>query len=162
MRLQAYALGTYARPQAFTAGLSPSAVGGTAGANLNIFHFGRFQPSLDARVTGVAGDTSQLFLGGGPRVTADFGRVHPYVDFLAGYGTMSFKNLSDPTYTHNNSTVTAFGGGVDFSINRAWAIRADVQRQSWQITTAMPAFYPVTVGVGVRYQFHFKSRNGPE
>lgn len=159
IRLQSYALGSYQQPNFGNYGRNQAGI--TLGSNLNAFHLGRFQPSLDARLSGNFGSVSSLFLGGGPRVAVDLGRLHPYADFLVGYGTLHFTS-SSPAYTHDNSYVTSVGGGVDFSLNHRWAVRADVQRQNWNVGTYSPAFHPVQVGIGVRYQFHFKTKNGPE
>lgn len=158
IRLQTYVLGTY-EPHADWFSTS-AAKGLTVGGNLNLFHFGRIQPSLDARVSTTFGSTRETFLGGGPRVQVDFGRVHPYVNYLVGYGTMNFTSPVS-SYSHDNALVRSVGGGVDFSLGGAWGLRVDLQHQTWGVTPAAQ-FSPNTLSIGLRYQFHFKNRNGPE
>jgi len=158
MRLQAFAMLSYVRPD-FGGALKNA--GGTVGADLNIGSFGRFEPSLELRAVGSGGRVSnQYAYSGGPRIEARYGPFRPYVDFLVGYGIIKFNRPVDPNYKQDNSIVTTFGGGVDYALGRSWALRADLQRQSWQYDEAVPAFHPLQISGGLRYRFHFRNKHG--
>jgi hypothetical protein len=158
MRLQAFAMLSYVRPDF---GGAKKNAGGTVGADLNIGSFGRFEPSLEVRAVGSGGRVSnQYAYSGGPRVEARYGPFRPYADFLIGYGIIKFNKPKPLTYTQDNSIVMTFGGGVDYALGRSWALRADIQRQSWQIDKAVPAFHPIQISGGLRYRFHFRNKNG--
>lgn len=160
IRLQAYALGTYVRPDF----LGPTRNGGaTAGVNVNIFRFfGRVDPSLDLRAMGSFGSVShQFFYGGGPRVVVTFGRIQPFGEFLIGTGRISFPHPADPNYTHDDSLTRVYGGGLDVGLTRDFALRAEALRQDWQLSSNVPPFHPVSISVGARYQVHFSGRGGP-
>lgn len=160
IRLQAYALGTYVRPDFLGA---PRNLGATAGLNANVFRFfGRVDPSLDLRAMGSFGSVShQFFYGGGPRVVVNFHRVQPFGEFLLGTGRISFPHPADPNYTHDDSLTRVYGGGVDVGVGRDFALRAEVLRQDWQLSHNVPVFHPVAVSIGLRYQVHFSGRGGP-
>jgi len=95
---------------------------------------------------------------GGLRVQGDiFHHLHPYGDFLAGYGSIFYDHPSTPSYTHDNSLVYSYGGGVDFDVTRNFQGMVDFQGQSWNIgKSAGDKFSPSIFSVGVRYVIPFK------
>lgn len=160
MRLQVYGVGSYTRPQI---GPYTSAGGfGVGGAlGFRISHLPRIEPSLDVRYTySTNNDNTQTFKGGGLRVTYNAARFHPYGDFMYGVGNINFKRPGS-TYTHDDSYVPMFGGGVDIDVTRTFALRADFQRQRWQLGANSLPFYPTQASLGLRYQFHLHNRFGP-
>ena len=160
IRLQAFAMPTYVRP-AF--GGAVSNVGATVGADADFTtRFKRVQASAEFRAAGSGGGAvNEYVYSAGPRAVVDFKRFQPYADLLIGYGSIHF-NQPVNNYTHDNSAVYTYGGGVDVMLGRAWAVRADLQRQHWRISDASPAFYPSQFSLGLRYQFHFRNQQGPE
>ena len=70
-------------------------LGITAGADLAFMTFHRYRPVLELRGTvpihGGQIDSQKSFLGG-LAVEREFGRVHPYVDFLVGRGQITYQN----------------------------------------------------------------------
>jgi hypothetical protein len=79
----------------------------------------------------------------GPKVPIHtYGRLTPYGKFLFGFGSGSFLN--------GHSTVLAYGGGVDYRINRHFTLRAaDFEFQQWTIT---PTLHPYGGSVGLGYK----------
>lgn len=159
VRLQVFAMPTYVRPNyGRTVTNFGASVGGDANFNT------RWQPvqiSAEFRALGSGGDVvNEYVYSVGPRLLLDLGRIQPYGDFLFGYGSIHF-NQSTNSYKQDNSAVYSYGGGVDVRVSDSWGVRADVQRQQWQISHNQPVFHPTQGAVGLRYQFHFRSRNGP-
>lgn len=162
VRLQAFGLLSYVRPDY---GGALKNAGGTVGADANIGNFGRLEPSLEFRVLGSGGRVSnQYSYTIGPRAELDFNRFHPYGMFLIGFGSIKYNNpeiINGVPYKQDNSIVKAYGGGLDYLLNERWAIRADVQRQSWQVESSSPKFHPTAFSLGIRYRFHFTGETGP-
>lgn len=161
IRLQTFVMASYVKPD-FGGGVKNG--GGTVGADVI---FGtpvqHVNVALELRAVGSGGRvTNQYAYSGGARIGYDAGRFTPYVDLLMGYGKIIFDSPSPSYYVSDNSKVYTYGGGVDVALDRHWAIRADLQKQSWRINAVVPAFYPVVISAGVRYQFHFRNRYGPE
>jgi Outer membrane protein beta-barrel domain len=68
----------------------------------------------------------------GLRAQTDFRRhFHPYVDFLAGIGSIKYAHPLNPHDTHDQGTAYSFGAGVDIDLVRHFQARIDFQRQSW-------------------------------
>ena len=81
-----------------------------------------------------------------------FHRFQPYAKALIGYGSIDFTLSNAPAYSHDTRTEYAFGGGVDFRINRRLSARADYEYQFW------PSFLSGTLNpqgltVGASYNF---------
>jgi len=95
---------------------------------------------------------------GGLRVGGDiFHRFHPNGDFLAGYGSIFYNHPATPGYTHDNSLVYSYGGGVDFDVTRNFQGMVDFQGQSWNIGKGTEdKFSPSVFSVGIRYVIPFK------
>lgn len=98
----------------------------------------------------------------GPRVLYNLGRIQPYGDLLIGRGSINYNQPPDPNFTHDTTYPVTYGGGVDIALDRAWAIRADVQRSRWNLDSRAPTNNPYSISVGARYQFHFRNHYGPE
>jgi opacity protein-like surface antigen len=131
---------------------------------LNLIKFLKLpvNPSLEGRYNRDNGtyaqETSTL---GGIRLQTDAlhaFKVHPYVDFLIGSGTIHF-NTNSPGYTSDNSTVYNFGGGVDIDLIHNFQLKADYQYQHWKLGQESDAFTPNLILIGVTYQFHFRDYN---
>ena len=168
IRLQAYGMVSYVRPDYLG---HVSNFGGTAGVTVNAFSFAGFEPGLDFRILGSHGSpgtgfdgntTNQYVFSAGPRLQYDLGNFQPYAAFHLGYGKLVFTNSGDPNYTHDNSTVYAVVGGVDYRVSRSFSLRAEAEGQRWRLTPAAVPFHPVAVSLGVRYQLHLRNRFGPE
>jgi hypothetical protein len=107
--------------------------GGGAGADFRLgrLYFG--QPALGFRYTYSTGnfakETSLMF---GPEMHYEFGKFHPYGDFLIGKGDITY----DTTNFEDNSIVYEFGGGVDYHVNHRFSVRVvDFQYQFWNLST---------------------------
>ncbi len=161
VRVQTYVLATYARPDF---GGARRNGGGTLGFNLNVGRvLGRLDPSLDLRALGTGGRVSnQYFYGAGPRVVASFDRLQPFAEFLIGDGIIHFPAPADPSYTHDHCFAKAYGGGADFRVTRGFAVRGEFLRQNWQLSHRAAPFHPEAISVGLRYQFRFRGRGGPD
>ena len=161
MRLQVYGLGSYTRPE-FGPYSSAGGFGVGGALGFRISRLPRIEPSLDVRYTyATNNDNTQTFKGGGLRVTYNVARFHPYGDFMYGAGNINFKHPGS-TYTHDNSYVPMYGGGLDIDLTRTFALRADFQRQRWQLAAGTPSFHPTQASLGLRYQFHFRNRFSPD
>ena len=163
MRLQTFGMLSYVNPDY---GGAKKNAGGTVGAELNFGQFfHRVEPSLELRAVGSGGRVSNQYVySAGPRVELDYGKFHPYGVFTVGYGKITFATpavFATGPYVFDTSTVFTYGGGLDYTLNRTWAVRADVTRQSWQVGQTAAPFYPTTVSVGVRYRFHFHDKSSP-
>jgi len=73
-----------------------------------------------------------------------FRRFTPYGKFLVGLGNGDFLN--------GNAFVLTYGGGVDYKLNRKFAIRcADFEYQQWKINSAL-TIYPYGLSAGLSYR----------
>jgi opacity protein-like surface antigen len=104
------------------------------------------------------GESSVVF---GPKVEKRLGRVSPYANFLLGYGMFTFTHPVS-AYTHDNSVVYDFGGGVDVAVTRSLSLKGDLQYQSWQLGSEDNRMMPVAVSVGVTYHIRSKPHWGSE
>lgn len=172
MHLSVFGVGSYVRPAFQDA---RDGIGLSAGASLGFTVPGlhHLEPSLEGRYSYarsrsdpglVPRSISESVPSVGARVTWHASRFHPYGDLLIGPGTIRFLGpvLIAPNYTQNNSLVWTYGGGMDYDVTRNCALRVDVQGESWKLSRNDPPFHPLRVGAGVRYQFHFRNRFGPE
>ena len=80
----------------------------------------------------------------------------PYGDFEIGFGNIVFDHPVDANYTHDNSFVYDFGGGVDRDLNETFAVKFDVQVQSERFGTEYSRLTPYNVNVGLVYHIPFK------
>lgn len=143
------ALGPY-RDQGFTAGLNYT----------RFFHF-PVAPSLEARANfarGTAVNEKSYLIGLRAEVTT-LGRLHPYVDYLAGLGTVHYNtSFYGPDFSlGDRSAVFSYGGGINFDVAPHWQFKADVQRQQWR--PDLEKLYPTPFLIGVTYRIPFKRFN---
>jgi hypothetical protein len=150
--------GTYSL--VFTDRDSSWANGGTLGADFTSFLPHKLAVSLEIRAKAAGGYVvNQYTYGGGARVERHMGNFHPYADFLWNYGSIALLT-APPPYRHNNSVVYSPGAGVDYDLSRHWAVRADVQLESWRLDR-YNSFNPIIYNVGVVYRIPFRSSKKP-
>jgi hypothetical protein len=136
----------------------------TGGADIIFRPLSRVQPGLEARAIipvdsrNIDGEKCIL---GGARVEYAHGRIHPYADFLLGYGRLTFVHpitYATGPYTGNNADVYGGGGGLDYTMMRNITLRVDAQKQYWKILKDPGGFYPPTsISIGVVYLFNVGS-----
>ena len=97
----------------------------------------------------------------GPRVPIkQFGKFQTYGKVLVGLAQMTFPQ--GDYYNTGRFTALAFGGTVDYRLNRRWSVRAlDLEFQDWPkfipsnpyvAGSANRAMYPYGVSVGIGYR----------
>jgi hypothetical protein len=159
LRLQGFGTFSYVKPS-FGGDPGPNygwALGGDLDVNTRAF----IQPGFELRATRNSGDfVNEYTYGGGPRVVFPLPHVQPYADFLFSIGKIEFNRPADPHYQSDQSMVLNYGGGADFLLTRTWAVKFDVQSQRWRLNHNNPAFHPLLVSVGVRYELD-GGRHGP-
>ena len=147
---------TYANPKF---GITTKEIGYAVGGDITR-HFRFADISFEARYTSVTGfSADEATYGGGFKFERRFNRFHPYVDFLVASGNIKFDHpeiYGSSTYTHDNSFVYDFGGGVDYDLVRNFAVKLDVQGERWEIGVEKPPFYPYNASVGVVYHIPFR------
>lgn len=128
--------------------------GGMFGADYTRYFHSPVVPSLEFRANFhsniVVKEHSYVV---GLRAVAPFRLIRPYADFLVGPGTIDFPyNIG---YTHDDSVVYSYGGGVDVPVFRNFEFRADLQGQHWNL---QPLTYtPSLLTLGVRYTIPFRA-----
>jgi hypothetical protein len=174
--MQAQSLATATRGAEFTAfgGYTGSStdygyfapLGMTAGGNFTLYPKHWFvDPSVELRFdyahsTGI----SEHGYFGGPRLQMDIleGRVHPYVDYLFGKGTVSYHPAINGV-TSTWGPAKSYGGGVDFDLTPHFSVKADFKQQSWNMgknVSLKPdgsdfTLAPRAYTLGVTYHFQF-------
>jgi len=119
-------------------------------------HYRLLDPSLEGRVSHAGGQTvGQTSYMGGIKGGKDFGRFHPYGDFLLGYGKITFTHPHGQ-YFRDDSTVFDAGGGVDVDIIGNLAAKADFQFQSWKLGNANSRLTPKILSFGLVYRLPLK------
>lgn len=141
-------------------------LGFTAGGDLTLPAFRTFAPSIEIRGTYpfIEGNIdSQRNLLGGLKVERRYGRIHPYGDILYGRGSIHYQKGGYPDltgaflYLQSPSNILSFGGGVDYDLNRTFAVKADfqIQRYSTPVTESGHIYAkPVTLGIVYRLNFN--------
>jgi len=89
------------------------------------------------------------------RITLSEHRFHPYVKGLVGAGIIDFPN----NLAYGRYFAIAPGGGVDYTVNRRWRLRADYEYQIWPQAPDIPgmqssAMKPNGVTVGFTYRVY--------
>ena len=130
------------------------------------FRVGNFPvgAGIEARMTRVTGTiVDENTWGGGLRINTEiFNRFHPFVDGLAGEGTIKFHQLpfpSIPSYTQDNGWILQYGFGIDVDLKGNWALKLDGQQQNWNLGknfTLGPAVY----SAAIVYRIPFRSYIG--
>ncbi|WP_213806914.1 hypothetical protein [Granulicella sp. dw_53] len=111
----------------------------TAGADLGFRSFFRLNPSIEVRGTfpikkgHIASEKNVV---AGLKVQKDFGRLHPYVDFLVGRGAVDYSRpYPDATgsifYIRTTGLVYSPGIGADLDITNHFSLKADFQIQRY-------------------------------
>lgn len=128
--------------------------GGTFGADFTRYIALPFEPSLEFRANLHSNQAiSEHSYDVGLRIAAPFARVKPYADFLVGPGYIHFLGVIG--YTHDDSIVYSYGGGLDLRVTRNFAARFDLQGQHWN--TGQNTTYTPTIGtVGIVYTIPFR------
>lgn len=130
------------------------------GANITRYSHFIVKPSIETRFSFANGPTvnEHAYLAG-VRGQYELGRVHPYMDFLAGAGHVSYNNftpgVNDRSYHRYWGLVLSPGGGVDIDVFRNVQLKADFQGQFWHMGpnyTLTPE--AMTFGVAYRIPFH--------
>lgn len=125
-------------------------LGITAGADLSFMTFHRYRPVLELRGTYPIHkgqiDGQKDFLGG-LKVERQFGRMHPYVDFLVGRGQIDYQRtglrIGSFVFLSSTSTVFSPGVGLDYDVTPNWSIKGDFQYQHWDVPFATSGGYPL-------------------
>jgi len=112
-------------------------------------------PSIEGRISHAGGEnvgiTSYM---GGLRGEREYGRFHPYVDLLLGYGKITFTHPSGQ-YLEDNSTVFGAGGGLDYDILGNFAVKGDFQFESWKLGSGNHRQTPTLFSIGIVYRLPF-------
>ena len=141
-------------------GITTREIGYVAGGDIT-YHLRLLDISFEARYTNATGySADESTYGGGFKVEHAFRRFHPYVDFFVGGGKIKFDHpeiYGSPNYTHDNSFIYDFGGGLDYDLIRNFAVKIDAQGQRWQIGVEHPTFYPYNASVGLVYRIPFRA-----
>lgn len=136
----------------------------TAGGDFILRRFAGFVPSAEVRGTyalrkgNVAAEKNIL---GGITLTREFGSVRPYVNFLAGRGSIDFPNnytVNSTIYEYVSGTVFSPGAGIDIAVTPHWSTKFDFQYQRWGVAVnSSGAAYSKVATVGVAYRFNLES-----
>jgi opacity protein-like surface antigen len=90
------------------------------------------------------------FLVGGFYDTPALWKIHPFVRFGYGLGTIEFPS-NNPKYTRDSYTVYAPSGGFEFPIVRKVYFRAEYEYQFWEDFQSRGDLNPQGGTVGVSY-----------
>lgn len=127
--------------------------GGMFGVNYTRYLHFPVDPSLEFRAnfhSNVAVTEHSYVVGLRAAVPLRF--VRPYADFLIGPGTIDFPH--NVGYTHDDSVVYSYGGGVDVPFLRSFALKLDLQAQHWN--TGQLTYTPTLGTVGISYTIPFR------
>ena len=160
---------TYTEPD-----YGPNSVKGfTLGSDFTIFRSWFVDPSLEVRFNHATGRpinftgeviTERAILVG-PRAQKDYGRFHPYIDFLVGVGHIAYN--PPPTFSpndHGDSGVSlTYGIGTDIDLVHNFSLKLDFQQQNWNLGKNLPfqpdgsnyTLTPRNLTVGVTYHVPF-------
>jgi len=114
--------------------------------------------SIEARVNLTNGTDvkERTYLVGLQAKKTFFTRYHPYIDFLAGTGTIHFNTRAITGYVGDNSIIYNFGGGVDIDLMHNVALRVDYQHQLWSLGQETNTFSPNLLLFGINYTIPFR------
>lgn len=127
--------------------------GGMFGADYTHYFHIPVEPSLEFRANFIGGTyVSEHSYLVGVRAAAPFRIFKPYADFLVGPGYIHFPlNVG---YTHDDSKVYSYGGGIDVAVTRSFAVKFDIQGQRWN--TGEFRYTPTLGTVGINYTIPFR------
>jgi hypothetical protein len=145
---------------------TPSNQGATIGTDYSRYFKFWIVPSLEFRGTYTRGSVLNEYNAlGGLRGKHDFGRYHPYGDFLYGATWIHYNQPPSPTYTHDQATTRSIGGGVDIDVYRNFQFKADYQHEvtNYGFNALLPkeqVLTPDRYNFGVVYRIPFKKHTG--
>lgn len=115
-------------------------------------------PSIEARVNLTNGTDvkERTYLLGLQAKKTFFTHYHPYIDFLAGSGTIHFNTHAIAGYVGDNSSIYNYGGGLDIDLIHNLQLRADYQMQHWSLGQETNSFTPTLFLFGVNYTIPFR------
>jgi len=130
----------------------------TAGVDLNLPEIYRLRPALEVRATypfDRGSVDAQRGILAGVRVETRYGRLHPYVDFLAGGGQITFVRPyvrfdSIILSSEGPSTVLSPGAGLRYDLTPRFSLIADAQFQRWNTAASLSGHLfakPLTLGL---------------
>jgi hypothetical protein len=140
----------------------------TAGVDLTYLKLRMFRPAIEVRGTYPLHDgsiDSQKNFLIGPRVEHDFGRFHPYVNFLVGRGEIDYRAgvlpIGDQFFIISTvSTIYSPGGGLDYRLTPHVDVKGDIQYQHWDSpASSSGTIHPVALTLGAVYHFDFNPRH---
>ncbi len=148
-------------------------VGFTAGVDLRVGHFGRYDPSIEIRGTypfhkGMIASEKNVL--GGIKVERPIFHemIHPYGGLLFGRGEINYQGTgyyvssSSLVYYYTVSNVISPFAGVDFEVSHHFAIKLDAQFAHYNTPIAASGSIdavPVSVGVVYKFDFNRASRD---
>ena len=171
-RLESQAVVTAEKTESLSAfvGLSRVAVsynpdtdlGLTLGGLYTIHTRWRLDPSVELRGTLATGSNVSLDSGVvGFRLARPIARFRPYVNVLAGLGTITFHHPSlmynGQFYRHDGSVVYQYGLGTEYLVTPHWAAQVEYQQQNWDLGPQPDVpFSPGIFTVGIVYHLPFR------
>lgn len=142
----------------------------TAGFDINFHPDSRLFYALEVRGTepvksGTIAEEKNFLAG--PRVNFVHRRFRPYGDILIGRGEIDYfgAGLQVPGqllfYTKTHSTVLAGGGGLNYQLGEAFALKADIQAQRYATPVTTSGYVTAkSITLGLEYTFPFHGRKG--
>ena len=95
----------------------------------------------------------------GPKVSFTvLRRIHPYANFLVGFGDIYYNQPFVVGYLHDSSVVKSVGGGVDFDLRFHLQAKIDYQYQFWN-TGENQTYTPTVFGAGLAYRIPIRTGN---
>ena len=137
----------------------------SAGVNITRYFRLPIAPSLELRATDASGSTvTERTVLAGLRAQSDFHAFHPYIDFLAGVGSIVYAVDPIPGYHEDRGFADSIGGGVDIDLIRHFQAKIDFQHQSWNMgknSVLVPqggnyTLSPNAITIGIAYRIPFR------
>jgi hypothetical protein len=131
-------------------------IGYLFGFDVTVFHKFYFYPSLEGRASLSPKGTAagERVFSGGVKLSHFYGRFVPYVDFLAGTGTIRYTRPLTPSAAYligsDNSIVYTYGAGLDVNVGDHFRVKADFQSSHWNLAL-VDVLTPAQVSVGLVY-----------
>jgi len=136
----------------------------TAGGDIRFRRYFGVNPAIEVRGTYPMDKgtiSSQKNVLAGLKVEKQYGRFHPYGDFLFGRGAIDYAHAYPAaegtlTYLRTTSNVLSPGVGVDIDLSQHLAFKADMQLQRYATpVTASGSVYSKAITFGAVYRFDF-------
>jgi hypothetical protein len=135
--------------------------GFVVGADVTRYLKSKVDPSLEVRYNYATNAyVTEKSFEAGIRAQGDYGRFHPYADFLGGIATINFAPfVAPPGTTSINGGTFSIGGGADFDVYRRLQLKIDYQQQYMYFGNMTLTPRPVSVGIAYRIPFRPQTRN---